>query len=296
MATTIFTPSMLRNGTRGVPGIPAGGESYSYLLDDYGDDVYLAWSLRKLRSTYTGSAIRVRRASDNAELDIGFVDNYLDTASLNTFLGGNQGRLYTWYDQSEGTIRNSTNAGSNSLFVSDSSGGVYASGSILYLTENYKQYATTGRLNDIPPGTSHTVFVTNYAHSATQYYLNLSEHTAGKEEIVTISDVITFRSGSNTPFGSMGSISGTATHTQNALNTITAIVNEAPGETALYFEGSKIASGNGTTIPQMGNTNYPDKANSNNAANPVELIMYLADKTSDRAAIDTNINNYYKTY
>ena len=297
MATTIFTPSMLRGaGTRGVPEMPAGGESYSYLLDDYGDDAYLAWSLRKLRSTYTGSAIRVRRASDDAELDIGFVDNYLDTASLNTFLGGGQGRLYTWYDQSEGTIRNSTNAGANSLFVSDTSGGVYASGSILYLNETYKQYVATARLMDIPAGTSHTVFVTNYAHAASQFYLSLGEHTAGKEAILTDTDVIQLETGSNVPYGGVGHISGSATHTQNALNTITAIVNETPGETALYFEGNKIASGNGTSIPLMGSTFYPDKALSNNAANPVELIMYLADKTSDRAAIDTNINNYYKTY
>ena len=36
MATTTFTPSMLRGaGTRGIPEIPAGS-SYSYLLDDYG--------------------------------------------------------------------------------------------------------------------------------------------------------------------------------------------------------------------------------------------------------------------
>jgi len=32
-----------------------------------------AYSFRKLKSTYSGSAIRIRRASDNAELDIGFL-------------------------------------------------------------------------------------------------------------------------------------------------------------------------------------------------------------------------------
>tara|TARA_R110002020_G_scaffold210323_1_gene416337 strand:+ start:285 stop:1190 length:906 start_codon:yes stop_codon:yes gene_type:complete len=301
MATTTFTPLMLRGaGTRGIPEIPknGGGGSYSYLLDDYGDDAYLAWSLRKLRSTYTGSAIRVRRDSDDAELDIGFVDNYLDTGSLYTFLSGSgdYGRLHTWYDQSGGTIRNSINSGASSLFVSATNDDFYSSGSILYLNETYKQYAATARLMDIPAETSHTVFVTNYAHAASQYYVILAEHTAGKEIIETVSDVITLETGSNAPFGSVGHISGSATHTQDALNTITAIVNEAPGETALYFEGNKIASGSGTTIPLMGSTFYPDKAQSNNAANPVELIMYLADKTSDRAAIDTNINDYYKTY
>jgi len=46
-----------------------------------------AYSVRKLRSAYNGSAIRVRRSSDNTEQDIGFDGNgNLDVASLKTFL------------------------------------------------------------------------------------------------------------------------------------------------------------------------------------------------------------------
>ena len=51
------------------------------LLDQYGDAA-AAYSLRKLRSGYTGSAIRVRRSSDNTERDMGFYDNELDTIAL----------------------------------------------------------------------------------------------------------------------------------------------------------------------------------------------------------------------
>ena len=51
------------------------------LLDQYGDAA-AAYSLRKLRSGYTGSAIRVRRSSDNTERDIGFWNNELDTIAL----------------------------------------------------------------------------------------------------------------------------------------------------------------------------------------------------------------------
>ena len=51
------------------------------LLDQYGDAT-AAYSLRKLRNDYTGSAIRVRRSSDNAERDMGFYDNELDTVAL----------------------------------------------------------------------------------------------------------------------------------------------------------------------------------------------------------------------
>jgi hypothetical protein len=76
------------------------------LLDQY-SGAAAAYSLRKLRTAYTGSAIRVRRSNDNTEQDIGFVGVDLDTASLKTFVGANSGFVTTWYDQS-GNARNST--------------------------------------------------------------------------------------------------------------------------------------------------------------------------------------------
>jgi hypothetical protein len=59
-----------------------------------------AYSLRKLSSTYSGFAIQVRRSSDNATQDIGFVSGDLDISSLNTFVGSNYGYVSIWYDQS----------------------------------------------------------------------------------------------------------------------------------------------------------------------------------------------------
>jgi len=55
------------------------------LLDTYSSAI-VAYSLRKLRTAYSGAAIRVRRSSDNTETDIGFVNNALDTASLSYIL------------------------------------------------------------------------------------------------------------------------------------------------------------------------------------------------------------------
>lgn len=70
------------------------------LLDLYpGADA--AYSLRKLRTAYTGGAIRVRRSSDNSEIDIGFNgSNELDTTALTTFVGSGNGKVIIWYDQS----------------------------------------------------------------------------------------------------------------------------------------------------------------------------------------------------
>jgi hypothetical protein len=72
---------------------------FTGLLDAY-PNAAAAYSLRKLRTAYTGSAIRVRRASDNDELEIAFVNNELDTATLESFCSGTNGFVKTWYDQS----------------------------------------------------------------------------------------------------------------------------------------------------------------------------------------------------
>jgi hypothetical protein len=86
-------------------------QTTSLLLDSY-SGAAAAYSLRKLTSTYTGSAIRVRRSSDNAEQNIGFDGSgNLNTVSLLAFVGSGNGFVTTWYDQSgNGRNANQTSA------------------------------------------------------------------------------------------------------------------------------------------------------------------------------------------
>jgi hypothetical protein len=91
------------------------------LLDVY--PAYAAYSLRKLRTAYTGSAIRVRRSSDDAEQDIGFVSGELDTTSLLSFVGSGDGFVKTWYDQQgSNNFTQTTNSAQPKIVIS---GGVY---------------------------------------------------------------------------------------------------------------------------------------------------------------------------
>jgi hypothetical protein len=73
------------------PAVPA-------LLDAYAATAVIAASIRKLFSTATNS-FRVRRSSDNAESDIGFIGNDLNTAALAAFVGANQGVAPAFYNQ-----------------------------------------------------------------------------------------------------------------------------------------------------------------------------------------------------
>lgn len=72
--------------------------SFEFLLSKY-PSAQIGFSLRKLRSDYNGNCIRVRRSSDNATLDIGFINNQLDTASLLSFVGAASGYVAIWYNQ-----------------------------------------------------------------------------------------------------------------------------------------------------------------------------------------------------
>jgi hypothetical protein len=74
----------------------------TFLLDQFGDNIRVAYSVRKLSSTYSGPAMRVRETNANAETDIGFDSNGdLDTTALLAHCAANgEGRIVTWYDQS----------------------------------------------------------------------------------------------------------------------------------------------------------------------------------------------------
>jgi len=64
-----------------------------------------AYSVRLLRTAYTGSCMRVREDGGNTETDIGFDSNGdLDTAAIASHCGANNGFIRYWYDQSGNAV------------------------------------------------------------------------------------------------------------------------------------------------------------------------------------------------
>ena len=82
--------------------IPVADPNISYLLNAYPSENYIvAYSIRQVNQLYTGSCMKVRRDSDNVELDIDFdVNGNLDTVAIEDFCGSSEGRVSVWYDQS----------------------------------------------------------------------------------------------------------------------------------------------------------------------------------------------------
>ncbi len=95
-----------------VSAIGPGGESATssvvtattatpaYLASQTGVTPAASYGLRKLISSYSGPAIRVRRSTDNLETDIGFLaDSGLDTSALLAHVGTGSGYVTKMYDQ-----------------------------------------------------------------------------------------------------------------------------------------------------------------------------------------------------
>jgi hypothetical protein len=93
-------------GTTAAPGarLPRIGFALDFIA------AFAAYALHRLRKAHVGAVIRVRRSSDNTELDIGLVDNELDVDALLTFCGAGSGYIVAFYDQT-GNGRTLSSAG-----------------------------------------------------------------------------------------------------------------------------------------------------------------------------------------
>ncbi len=105
------------------PGLSLSNQLY--LLDIYPSAVF-AWGFRKLRSAYSGNWAKIRRSSDNATQDIGFIGNLVDYAAIASFCGAGSGYLDTLYDQS-GNSRNLLQATLGNQIQIYNSGAFYTS-------------------------------------------------------------------------------------------------------------------------------------------------------------------------
>jgi hypothetical protein len=112
-----------------VSGVDAPS-SYTGILDTV-PNAGIGISVRKLLSSYSGSCMRVVRASDSTEQDIGFDGSgALDTAAIASFCSGTTGYVGIWYDQSGNGF---DAAGKDYGVNNDSLPIIYASGAVTSL-------------------------------------------------------------------------------------------------------------------------------------------------------------------
>ena len=139
------------------------------LLDAY-PSAAAAYSVRLLRSAYTGSAIRVRRSSDNAEQNIGFSGANLDTSALTSFCSGTNGFVTTWYDQS-GNANNATQT------TAANQPQIVSSGSVINVNSKpCLQFTNTSAQHFVYPNTLWT-----YTGNSTLFHISRNRNTSATQ-------------------------------------------------------------------------------------------------------------------
>jgi hypothetical protein len=280
-------------------GVRVGGQRfgsgvapYVGLLDTY-PNAAAAYSLRLLKSDYTGNAIRVRRSSDNAEQNIGFVNGNLDTSTLTSFCSGTNGFVTTWYDQS-GNARNATQT------TAANQPQIVSSGSVL--TTNGKPSASFDGINDslFTSGTPFSatentliaVSKTNVIIAQYQRLFCIGLYNDGRylgSNNSTDDMLAIFNNSTLTCFGGVAitqnvsimyntGTNGVLWQNGSQVNTVTA-TNSSYGSENLYIGGDKAQ-----TIGEFW------------AGIGQEFIFYPSSQSSNVAGIGTNINSYYGIY
>ena len=264
--------------------------SVSILLDLY-PGASAAFSLRKLRTAYTGSAIRVRR-TNNDEQDIGFVNNQLDTVSLLAFVGSGDGFVAKWYDQATGNSMGDgiqttatlqpkiVDSGSVTLFNGlpvikfDDSGMEFDS---LITNSNVRTIFTAFNTS----GTAEQQIFVNSNADGRRMQCSLYRSGAGKLGVLS-----TLRSPAN------GNTGGNITAGQSLITVI-----QKSDALLSFIDNSQVSDNNasrgGASLNRLG---YLAPNNRPLIGGISEYIIYNADKSTDSAAIETNINDFYSIY
>ena len=263
------------------------------LLDTY-PGAAAAYSLRKLRNAYTGSAIRVRRSSDLAQLDIGFVNNVLDTATLLTFCGAFNGNILTWYDQSGN--------GNNATLINTVPPIIVIAG--VLQTQNLKPCIRFRTIN------SEALTIANGISADTNISIFM---TAKGDNLTSYGPLISGSTGPPTClFGYL------APHDKNlayigGLNSVNKIVTTVPDyANANFLIYNVIANSSNINVYQNNNT-FTQTVGNISLVSPSfnrigayfsfytngifsELVFYKTDQTSNRAGIVNNTNTYYSIF
>ena len=253
------------------------------LLDTY-TGAAAAYSLRKIRSDYSGNAVKVRRASDNVEADIGFnVFKELDTVALAAHCGSSDGFVSVWYDQSSSNNATQTTA-ANQPKIYDGTTGV--------ITESGKPSM------DMSAGLCHLYYDSVVLSQPLSFFMtgnNGSQNYAAFFDSYndTTNRVRFFDGGLIRDVSAGTSLSYTSSSNVYAVRS--AIVDST--NSSVHFNGSQKASGDaGTNDYRFGRIGNFNASNGTQIGKLQEFIIYESNQSDNRTDIEDNINTFYNIY
>ena len=253
------------------------------LLDLY-PDAAAAYSLRKLRTDYTGPAIEARKtvAGATSIQDIGFVDGELDTALLLTFAGSDDVFVAKWYDQS-GNGNNAAQASESAQPQIVSSGAVIKVNNVSAVDfDGFSNYLETATFTEIEQPTSY-FGVFKFDDNKNQ---NIFDGSSSGRQIIG-EDGTSYKL-----YGGIQTTGGVSNTNQSSFNGFFSDTD------SLFINNISITSGNagvdGIDKMVIGSNFLTNGAYLDGKIQ--ELILYPSDQTSNRIVIESNINSHYNIY
>ena len=284
----------------------AGGGGFTGLLDTY-SGAAAAYSLRQLSSTYSGNAIKVRRASDNAEQDIAFSNNELDTATLETFASGTDAFVTTWYDQSgSGNNATQTSASSQPQIVSNGTSISDLNGKPKVKPVAGNSHMTINTTGISIPNNSIIYSIGDYINTADGVILSSVKSTdygdcisLGTNFLGSNSGVISTRLGGSTGGRNSKSESLSGYVDGDKFLTNTLVTQDFLNSNTLFNNTS--ADGSVSHRANIGTSGFFlfRAVNFYGKSELQEVIIYdgsVVDNSANRDSIQTNINDYYSIY
>jgi len=276
-----------------------GSLDFSLLLDSY-PNAAVAYSLRRLRGSYTNSAIRVKRAIDNSEQDIGFVNNQLDIATLQSFCIGTNGFVTTWYDQSGNSINvTQTTAARQPQIVSNGNLYLHQSKPYIFFTDlavntlsvnmtlNYTGFSIFAVANKIATGNFRATFsrIISFFNASFDDFQNITtNHLAMINSGFIRAGIDSIKTDVSYSFNQYYIINQIR---DNSLN-----INNV-GKNNVITNGTFNGLLNSSTL-KIGNNKAENDCQFNGYM--AEIILYPSNQTNNVVGINTNINTNYGIY
>ena len=290
----------LRLGVNSVANVVMSS-GFSGLADTY-TGPYAGYSVRKLTSSYSGNAIRVRIDGTTDEQDIGFDANGdLDTSALLSFVGSGNGVVTKWYDQIGENDAVQATASEQPLIVSagilvtiNSKPAIQFDGE----DDDFHDVFNAGGQTDMAFFSVSSIDSTPLVlgdrgaifgrFTIYKRYTNTSSHADYKGSFEgTIKNTSPFQryiqratlGGASEPIHSLGTM-----------------IN-GEGTFKVRFNGNESAGVATDMTGQQSQTIYIGSRSTEFLDGHIqELIVYFNDQTENVTAIESNMNNYYSVY
>lgn len=243
-------------------------------------------SVARAIGNYSGSLIRVRRSSDNAEQDIGADGNGdLDESALTTFVGANDGYLVRVYEQISGTYHLEQTTAANQPRIVNAGTAEKDNGKpAAYIVSGSNHLATASFSSAIAqPDTIFAVYhIEDVSASSDQFVIDSNTTSPDRQFLGTNNQNWTSYAASF--IGSSASAS--------SIQVIhTGLFDGANSE--IWINGSSQATGNPGSSA-LGCLEWNSTANNPMVSGWIqETVIYDSDQTSNRSVIESNIADYY---